>query len=100
MPWTLYAVPTGRRADLDAALRDDLVSRQSQKLRDAAALGGPSDRLYVLIEGTAEGVRRADDLLREVGEPLSAADRERLFAQFKAEEESASAGMGLFFTEE
>ncbi len=99
MPWTVYAVPTDRRTDLDAALRDDLVSRQSQKVRDAAALGGAADRLYVLVEGTPEGVARAAELLRGIGEPLPPADGDRLHAKFKEEEESASAGMGLFFTE-
>ncbi len=99
MAWVLFSVPSGRRGELDAVLKDDLVSRQSQKVRDAAALGGPSDRVYVLVEGSVEGTRRAAELLASVTAPLPASDADPLFRRFKEEEEAASAGMGLFFTE-
>ena len=99
MAWTIYSVPTGKRSELEAALKDDLVSRQSQKVRDAAALGGPADRLYVLVEGSTEGVQRADTLITPLGEKLAAAEGTALHQKFKDEEEAASAGMGLFFTE-
>ncbi len=100
MAWILFAVPTAQRASLDGALKDDTVSRQSQKVRDASALGGPGDTTYVLVEGTPEGIRRAEELLGPLGKKLAGADAESLYAKFKAEEEAASAGMGLFFTEE
>lgn len=100
MPWTLFAVPSSQRTGVDAALKDDLVSRQSLKVRDAHALGGPADTTYVLVEGGADGVRRAEELLGPLGKKLSGADGEALYAKFKAEEEAASTGMGLFFTED
>ena len=97
MPWVLFVVPTSKKTELDAALADDVVSRQSHKVRAAAALGGPADRTYVLVEGTADAVRRADGLLAAIGEKAPDADAHRLYAKFKDEEEAASAGMGLFF---
>lgn len=100
MAWILYSVPTAQRSALDAALKDDLLSRQSQKVRDASAMGGPKETTYVLIEGGADGVHRAEELLGPLGPRLSGADGEALYARFKAEEEAASVGMGLFFTEE
>jgi hypothetical protein len=99
MAWTLYSVPTTHREGLDAALRDDLVGRQSQKVRDASAVGGPSGTLYVLVEGAAGPVTRAEELLAPLGTKLPPAEAEALYRRFKEEEESASAGMGLFFTE-
>jgi hypothetical protein len=99
MAWTLYEVPTEHRPALDAALKDDVVSRQSHTVRDAAAAGGPSGRLYVLVEGSPEGVARADGLLKEAGTRIPPPDSERLYRQFKDEEDAASSGMGLFFTE-
>ncbi len=99
MAWTLFTVPNSKRAELDAVLHDDQLSRQSQKVRDAKALGGPADRVYVLLEGAPDAVRRAEELLGPVGTRLPAADAEALYRKFKDEEESASAGMGLFFTE-
>jgi hypothetical protein len=100
MAWTIFSVPTGKRLELDAVLKDDVISRQSQTIRDAGALGGPADTTYVLIEGAADAVRRAEELLTPVGTRLPSADGERLHQRFKDEQDEASAGMGLFFTEE
>jgi hypothetical protein len=99
MAWTLYSVPSGKRTELDAVLHDDQLSRQSQKVREAKSLGGPADALYVLLEGSAEAMKRADELLAPVGTKLPGAEGETLYRKLKDEEESASAGMGLFFTE-
>jgi hypothetical protein len=99
MAWTLFAVPTDRKAELDQVLRDDVISRQSQKVRDAGSIGGPSGSTYVLIEGTPEGIHRAEDLLGPIGGKLPPGEAEPLFRRFKEEEEQASSGMGLFFTE-
>jgi len=100
MAWTLFSVPNTKRAELDAALKDDAVSRQSQKVREATAMGGPSGATYVLVEGAADAVRRAEELLTPIGTKLPANEGETLYRRFKDEEDAASAGMGLFFTEE
>jgi len=99
MAWTLFSVPATKRTELDAILKDDQVSRQSQKVRDAAAMGGPSGATYVLIEGAPDAVHRAEELLAPVGTRLPSTDAEPLYRRFKDEEDAASAGMGLFFTE-
>ncbi|MGI0132851.1 MAG: hypothetical protein ACREDK_07175 [Thermoplasmata archaeon] len=99
MSWTLFCVPTTQKAELDAALRDDQVARQSQKVRDAPSVGGPSGHLYVLIEGGDDAVKRAETLLAPVGTKLPSAEADGLYRKFKDEDEAASAGMGLFFTE-
>lgn len=99
MAYTIYSVPNTKRAELDTVLKEDRVARQSQKVRDAQVLGGPSGQLYVLVEGAPDVVTLADDLLAKIGTRLPPTDRDRLKAQFEAEDEAASAGMGLFFTE-
>lgn len=99
MAWTLFLVPSADRTALETALKDDLVGRQSQKVREATSLGGASGELVVLIEGSTDGVRHAEELLGKLGKPPAPADRERLYRTLKEEEEAASAGMGLFFTE-
>jgi hypothetical protein len=99
MAWTLFSVPAAKRTELDAALRDDLVSRQSQKVRAASSVGVASDAMLVLIEGADAAVRRAEELLAPLGTRLPPKDAEPIYRRLKEEEESASAGMGLFFTE-
>jgi hypothetical protein len=99
MAWTLLSVPSAKRTELDTVLHDDQLSRQSQKIRDAKSLGGPADALYVLLEGSPDAMKRADELLAPVGTKLPPAEAEALYQKLKDEEEAASAGMGLFFTE-
>jgi len=100
MSWTIFSVPADRRDTLDAALKDDLVSRQSQKVRDGATLGAAQGTTIVLVEGSTEAVKRLGELLGPAGTRLGGEDAERLYRKLKDEEEAASAGMGLFFTEE
>jgi hypothetical protein len=100
MAWTLFSVPTTKRTELDAVLKDDRVSRQSQKVREASAMGGPSGATYVLVEGAADAVKHAEELLTPIGTRLPISEAEALYLRFKDEEDAASAGMGLFFTEE
>ncbi len=100
MTWMVFSVPREKRSELDTVLKDDLVSRQSQTVREAATLGGPADHLYVLIEGSSEGTRRASELLGPVAPPVPVADADAIYRQFKEEQDAASVGMGLFFTEE
>jgi len=99
MAWTLFEVPQSRRTELDELLKDDQISRQSHKLRDAATFGRPSGALLVLIEGAAEAVALAEQRLQKVGTALPKADAERVYRALRDEDDSASAGMGLFFTE-
>jgi hypothetical protein len=99
MPWVIYSVGSDRREALDAALKDDLVSRQSQKVRDGPSVGGASGTAIVLVEGSAAALDRLGQLLGPAGSRLQGEDAERLYRRLKDEEEAASAGMGLFFTE-
>ena len=99
MSWTIFRVPSARKGDMDAALADDLVSRQSRKIRDAATLGGPAGELYVLIEGSPEGVGRADAVLGPMGTRLTGDEAQKLFDRLAEEDQSSAAGMGLLFSD-
>ena len=100
MTWTIFSVPSDQRTALDAALKDDLVSRQSQKVRDGPSLGAAAGTTVALVEGSADAVKRFEGLLGTAGSRLSGEEAERFYRRLKDEEEAASAGMGLFFTEE
>jgi hypothetical protein len=99
MAWVIFEVPNDRRSKLDEVLRDDLLARQSHKLRDAAILGGRSGHLIIQIEGSPDAVAKAEAMLKDVGSKLPAKDAEALRARLQEEDEAASQGMGLFFTE-
>ncbi len=99
MAWTLFEVLQARRTELDELLKDDQISRQSHKLRDAATLGRPSGSLLVLIEGAPEAVALAEGRLQKIGTALPKPEADRIYRALREEDETASAGMGLFFTE-
>ncbi|MCI4321728.1 MAG: hypothetical protein L3K05_05425, partial [Thermoplasmata archaeon] len=82
MALTIFEVPSTRRTELDAALRDDIVSRQSQKIRDAPSAGGPAGQLYVVVSGAPEAVARADGLLTPLGRKLPPAEADSLQKKF------------------
>lgn len=100
MAWTIFAIPAEHRTELDAALKDDLVSRQSQKVREGASVGQAAGTTIALVEGSPEALERLERLLGPSAARLKGEDAERLYRRLKDEEEAASAGMGLFFTEE
>ena len=62
-------------------------------------MGGPSGELYVLIEGAPRPSRGPTRSSAPSANGSPAPDSAELEAALQDEDESASAGMGLFFTE-
>lgn len=95
MPYRVYRVLGSDRARLHEALGDDQLSRQSIVLRDARHFGRDDDALLLFVEGTEEGMRRADEILLYFAKP--APDAEALHQALKDEEDEAASGLGSIF---
>ncbi len=95
--YAIFKVPVENKGKVDQQLKDDLVSRQSITLRDAAALSMEGKETYVLIEGSEEALEKADELFKEVGDKLEGKDAESIFKNIKDKEAEAEGGMGLLF---
>lgn len=95
MPFQVYRVRSADRARLEAALGDDILSRQSLVLRDARHFGLPGDFVYLFVDGSEAGIIRADGVLLDFAEraPDAAALHERL----RAEEDEAASSLGSIF---
>lgn len=93
----IFKVPVENKGKIDQLLKDDLVSRQSITVRDAAALSMKGKETYVLIEGSEEALEKADDLFKEAGDKLEGKDVESIFKTIKDKELEAEGGMGLLF---
>jgi hypothetical protein len=78
-------------------LKDDLVSRQSIVTRDAAALDMKSELHLVVIEGNEQGVARAREIFKDIGEPIPDKDALEVLQKIKEQEEKASMGVGMIF---
>lgn len=93
----VFKVPVENKGKADQLLKDDLVSRQSITIRDARALEIEGKETYVLIEGSEEALKKADELFKEVGKKLEGADAEKILSIVKEREAEADGGMGLLF---
>lgn len=75
-------------------LKDDLVSRQSITVRDAKAMGFKREGEIILIEGSEDAIKKAEEIL---GENAKVERMEEYYKKFKEEEENAAVGMGTIF---
>ncbi len=95
--YRVFRVPAAQASRADVVWKDDVVSRQSVTARDAKSLGLPGDDRYVLVEGSDAGVARAAELFKDIARALTAAEAERVYRRFRAQDEEAASGMGLIF---
>ncbi|MEW5937482.1 MAG: hypothetical protein AB1665_06665 [Candidatus Thermoplasmatota archaeon] len=97
MPYIILKAGKNLAPKVEEVLKDDLVSRQSIVVRDGDALGLDKETRFVLVEGSAEGVLRAETLLSSAGCTAIKEDAEGLYRRFKEQEEDAASGIGLIF---
>lgn len=71
---------------------DDLIGRQSITIRLATALGLKEDGYFILINGSDESIKKAEDLLKGVAEKYK--DGEIVIEKIDEEEDSAIEGFG------
>lgn len=89
MGYVVYRVLPKDSRQLERVLKDDIVSRQSIATREARSLGAPGEGTIVLIEGHDKALRRAEELLKGVGES-SRARKPRRFTSFFAGRQTTS----------
>jgi hypothetical protein len=98
MAYVIFEVKKEQIAKINDLARDDLVSRQSILTRDATALGIDKDVSYTKIEGSEEGLKRAEELAKELElVKLDENQAAEVDKKIKEEEESAADGMGMIF---
>lgn len=98
MVYAIFEIKRGESKKIDQVLKDDLVSRQSITTRDATALDIEKDVVYVKIEGSEEGVKRAEQLFKEISaKKLNKKEAEKINEKIMAQDDSAAIGMGNIF---
>ena len=79
-------------------LKDDLVSRQSILNRDASSLSIKKDVTYIKIEGSEDGLKKAEKIAKELKfKKLNKKESEEINIKIKEQEDSAADGMGMIF---
>lgn len=95
--YRVFRLPSAQLAAMDAVYQDNLAGRQSITVREARTLGVGGEGSLVLVEGSAEGVARAEGLLKDHASALTGADAESAYKAFRSQDDEAASGLGLIF---
>ncbi|MEW5761119.1 MAG: hypothetical protein AB1779_10190 [Candidatus Thermoplasmatota archaeon] len=97
MVYAVFSVEKEKSGRISEVLRDDIVSRQSIVIREAVVFGIEKNISYVLIEGSEEGIRRAKELFKDIGNIEEEKEAEKIYNYIKSTESSAEIGLGTVF---
>jgi len=98
VPYVIFEVKSEDVGKINDVVKNDLVSRQSILTRDANSLDIKEDVSYLKIEGSEEGVKKAEELAKELNfKKLDAKKAEEINNKIKEQEDSAASGMGMIF---
>lgn len=98
MPYVIFEVKSAEAVKINTIVKDDLVSRQSLVIRDANSLDIKEEVSYLKVEGSKEGLKRAEALAKELGmKKLPKKKAKTIDDKIKEQEDSAATGMGMIF---
>ena len=98
MTYVIFEVKTENIGKINTLIKDDLISRQSILTRDASSLDMKGDVSYVKIEGSTEGLQRAEELAKELEfKKLPQKKAQEVDDKIKEQEDSAASGIGMIF---
>ncbi|MDI6855640.1 MAG: hypothetical protein QMD21_02490 [Candidatus Thermoplasmatota archaeon] len=99
MVYGVFRVEKDKIVKIDDVLKDELVSKQSIAVRDAQGLGINKDFRYVLIEGSNEALKKAEELFKGIGEKEKEQEAEKIYNKIKEQEDHIAEGVGFVFGE-
>ena len=98
MPYVIFEVKSEDVGKINKLIKDDLVSRQSILTRDSSSLNLKGEFSYVKIEGSKEGMKRAEEIAKEMEfKKLDVKKAKEINEKIEEQEESAASGMGMIF---
>lgn len=98
MPYVIFEVKAAEAGKINTLIKDDLVSRQSIVIREANSLDIKGEVSYLKVEGSTEGLKRAEELAKELGmKKLPVKKAKTIDEKIKEQEDSAATGMGMIF---
>lgn len=96
--YVIFEVKKEDSGKINRLLSDDLVSRQSILTRDASSLEIKGDVSFVKIEGSDQGIKRAEELAKELRfRKLAEKKAKEINNKITEQEDSAASGIGMIF---
>ena len=98
LTYVIFEVKSDDIGKINQVIKDDLVSRQSILTRDSSSLGVHGDASYLKVEGSDDGIKRAEELAKEQKfKKLDKKKAEKINKKIEEQEDSAASGMGMIF---
>ena len=98
MTYVIFEVKKEDSGKINTILKDDLVSRQSIITRDSNSLDIKGEATYLKIEGSTEGIKKAEEMAKELGfKKLDDKKAKDINGTIEAQDDSAASGMGMIF---
>ncbi|VVB60980.1 Uncharacterised protein [uncultured archaeon] len=98
MSYVIFEVKSAETGKIQTMLQDDIVNRQSIVIRDANSLEMKGTGSYLKVEGSPEGLKRAEKLAKEFGmKKVPDKKAKKIDEKIREQEDSAATGMGLIF---
>ena len=98
MSYVIFEVKSAEAGKIQTMLQDDIVNRQSIVIRDANSLDIKEAVSYLKVEGSTDGLKRAEELAKELGmTKLTEKKAKEIDEKIKEQEDSAATGMGMIF---
>jgi hypothetical protein len=98
MSYVIFEVKSEDVGKINQLIKDDLVIRQSILTRDSHSLEIKGDASYVKIEGSSDGLKRAEALAKDLKfKKLDKKKTDEVNKKIEEQEDSAASGMGMIF---
>ena len=96
--YIIFEVKSEDIGKINKLIKDDIVSRQSILTRDSTSLNIKGDFSYVKIEGSEKGLKRAEEIAKELElKKLAKKKAQDINEKIEEQENSAATGMGMIF---
>ena len=98
MTYVIFELKSEDAGKINKIIKEDIVSRQSILTRDSSSLNLKGDFLYLKIEGSDEGIKKAEELAKEFEiKKLDKKKAKEINEKILEQEDSAASGMGMIF---
>jgi uncharacterized alpha/beta hydrolase family protein len=96
--FVIFELKSDESGKINKIIKDDLVSRQSILSRDSSSLNIDGEFIYLKIEGSEQGTKRAIELAKELEiKKLDEKKAKKIDEKIQEQEDSAASGMGMIF---
>ena len=97
----IFEVKSAEAGKIQTMLQDDIINRQSIVIRDANSLDIKGTVSYLKVEGSAEGLKRAEEFAKEEDDarerdeasvvipPITPEEKAKALKKIRADEENA-----------